>query len=211
MMYNSIRFEEQSIIFYITEACNSNCIMCPMSADSRKRGTQGITYEEWNSFLQDINNNVFDISRIEHICITGGEPLLKWQLVIDILHFVYQYLPTVPILILTNGRAFSLDSVQKAFANLLTPMCRVAVPLHSTDSAIHDQICKTKGAFQETIIGLHFLASTSAEIEIRVVGSMLNAYNISSTLKELSGMGLRITCLNLIAMEMHGCPVQREQ
>ena len=32
--------DEREAVLMITEACNSNCIMCPMSSDARKRGNR---------------------------------------------------------------------------------------------------------------------------------------------------------------------------
>ena len=32
--------DEREAVLMMTEACNSNCIMCPMSSDARKRGNR---------------------------------------------------------------------------------------------------------------------------------------------------------------------------
>ena len=93
MKYDSIRIEEHEILFYVTEACNSNCIMCPMSADSRKRGKIGLEKDEWECFLEDVNKGIIDLHEVENVCITGGEPLLKWKMVIDILSFISWQMP----------------------------------------------------------------------------------------------------------------------
>lgn len=205
MKYDAIRIEEHEIVFYITEACNSNCIMCPMSADSRKRGIAGLDKKEWECFVDDVYSGRIDLQEIENVCITGGEPLLKWKLVVDILSFLTVHLPNVPVLLLTNGRAFSLRLIQSAFSKVLTSNCRVAVPIHSLNSVLHDQITQTVGSFKESSIGLQFLTNTPSEIEIRVVGHQINASDLQKTLSMLPRMGWRITCVNIIAMEMHGC------
>ena len=211
MKYNAIRLEEHDLLFYITEACNSNCIMCPMSPDSRKRGKVGLEQEEWECFLEDVASGIIDLRNIENVCITGGEPLLKWQMVSDILSFISVNMPHIPVLILTNGRAFSLNMIQEVFSKVLTSQCRVAVPIHSVNPGLHDQITQASGSFRETSIGLKFLSNTPSEIEIRVVGHQINASDLQHTLSKLPHMGWRMNCVNIIAMEMHGCAARRRK
>jgi len=205
LLYENILLEERELVFFITEACNSHCIMCPMSEDSRKRAKKGLSWETWRQFQSDVALGNINLLAIENICITGGEPLLQWELVADILKYINENMPWVPTLILTNARAFSLRFIQQHFIRLFnTPHIRVAIPIHSSNPNLHDKIAMVKGAFRETSIGLNFLSTTKAEIEIRVVEHKINQNDLSHTLASLKDFGWRITCVNIIAMEMHG-------
>ena len=42
--------ENDDLTVFMTESCNSNCVMCPMSRDSRKRGNH-CSDEAWAEAL----------------------------------------------------------------------------------------------------------------------------------------------------------------
>ena len=67
-----LMFDTDDVCLFVTEKCNSNCIMCPMSLDSRKRGLS-IAQEDWAGIVDLIPDNP------AHITITGGEPFLEYE------------------------------------------------------------------------------------------------------------------------------------
>ena len=98
--------EDREAVFMVTEACNSNCVMCPMSSDQRRRGLS-LSREEAQGLLDQIDEQT------EHIDITGGEPFLQAELVLDILHRFNGRWPQIPVQVLTNGRALCIPRIQR--------------------------------------------------------------------------------------------------
>ena len=189
---------QDDAVIYVTEACNSNCVMCPMSLASRKRGSK-LSISDWNSIPGIIPKDV------AHITITGGEPFLEHQQLAQFLQLATLQYSRSEILILTNGRALSIDSIFDEIAPYISNNICFAVPIHSSDSILHDTISQTDGSFLQTIRGLEKLKATNAKVEIRIVGHQYNISHISDTIKYLSNSGLRIDIINIIAMEMTGC------
>ena len=70
-------------------------------------------------------------------------------------------------MVLTNGRRFSdFEFTKNVIAN--APFnTQYAIPLYSAVPEIHDSIVGAKGAFRETIMGLHNLAKFRIPVGIR--------------------------------------------
>lgn len=188
---------DNSAVLMITERCNSNCIMCPMSIDARKNG-HDLSDQELDDILDQIEDDV------SHIDITGGEPFLKWEQVLHAMDVINIRWPDVPILVLTNGRALSLPFLQDAIRSRITNNYQFAIPLHGPNAEVHDRITQSTGSFQQTIDALHFLAQTEARIEIRIVGHHENVQWINQTCKMIIDQGIQVDVVNLVAMEMNG-------
>ena len=198
-----ISIEQDDVCIYVTEACNSNCIMCPMSLDARKRGNT-ITHSQW----EDIENIPDDTP---HITITGGEPFLEYTKLIPVLGKLNDRFPHSEKLILTNGRAFALDDVFNQIKPLLTDRYWIAIPIHASSAELHDHITQTAGSFRQSMKAIHRLADTKAKIEIRIVGHRLNAEDISRTFQTVVDNCPHVRVINLVAMEMTGCAARNRQ
>lgn len=190
--------DKDDICFYVTEKCNSNCIMCPMSLDSRKLGRE-MCAEQWDHFEEYIPG------RVSHITITGGEPFLYYEKLIPVLDKVNRLYPDAEVLILTNGRALSIPKIMEAVRPLITRQYCFAIPIHGSEECIHDYITQAPGSFRQSLTALYQLSSTMARTEVRIVGHQLNIDTISDIYSMLCSMNIRIDIINLIAMEMTGC------
>ena len=82
--------DEREAVLMITEACNSNCIMCPMSSDARKRGNR-LSEKEAEEELSHLREDT------EHIDITGGEPFLNTGILIPLVKRIRKELPNKDI------------------------------------------------------------------------------------------------------------------
>ncbi len=190
--------DRDDVCLYITEKCNSNCIMCPMSLDSRRRGDEmdaGI----WEHFSEKIQADV------SHITVTGGEPFLCHTKLLPALEKINRLYPNAEILILTNGRALALPDIMNALKPLITDRYCFAIPIHGPDEALHDAITSAPGSFRQSVAGIRALSGTDARIEVRIVGHRLNLDRIGDTFRMLCSLKTRIDVINLIAMEMTGC------
>lgn len=91
--------ENDDLTVFMTESCNSNCVMCPMSRDSRKRGNH-CSDEAWAEALAVLHKR-----RYRHISITGGEPFLMAERLLSLMCTLRDTQADTPVLLLTNGRA----------------------------------------------------------------------------------------------------------
>ena len=189
--------EPDDVCLYVTEACNSNCIMCPMSDAARKRGSS-IEEKKWTALAEQIPADA------EHLTITGGEPFLTHQHLLPVIARIHDTHPFLPVLILSNGRALSLSSIQERLRPLISPMDHYAIPIHAEEAGLHDSITQSPGSFAQTWKGIQFLSSTDAQVEIRIVAHRHNLAHLSDIFASIVKSKCRISEINLIAMEMTG-------
>ena len=196
--------DEREAVLMMTEACNSNCIMCPMSSDARRRGNRLLDEDAWE-ILENLSEDT------EHIDIPGGEPFLNASLVMEVMQALNVRYPQIPVQILTNGRALSLPSIQRKIQPLVTARYRFAVPVHAGNAALHDSITQSPDSFMQTLHGLEFLSKTAAQIEIRIVGHRMNIDHLEELCDTLLQSRIRIHVVNFIAMEMNGSAARNRE
>lgn len=143
-----------------TERCNSNCLMCSQPPRDKDDAHLARLYLK---AIPLIPKNCTDLG------ITGGEPTLLGSLYFDLLKQITSELPNTNIHCLTNGRSFAWPGFTKrliaANANNLT----LAIPLYADSYQVHDYVVQAKGAFEQTMLGLHQLGRYGQNIEVRIV------------------------------------------
>ena len=178
---------------YVTDLCNSKCIMCPQIENGTSR------YDECLKILDNI-----DLKNCESIGITGGEPTLEPDKLAALLHKISKLSKNQKVHILTNGRNFSNEDNAIKFSNLKNIDISWGIPLYSNISEEHDYIVGIKGAFKETMQGLYNLAKHRQKIEIRIV-IMRQNYKILKDIAQYIYRNLPfITHVALMALEYHG-------
>lgn len=183
-------------------ACNTNCIMCPVNEQARDHAS--------TSTAEDIIRQVrYYGSDIHHVTITGGEPTLMMLDLPEVIKTVQGQCPNAAILILTNGRTFSVDGYAKLFNHLMHKEDQIAIPIHGSTAELHDKITQAYGSFLQTKHGLENLAYGAMQIEIRIVVSKLNYQDISSIVDFVLGLP-RVSVVNFIALEMCGSAIMNK-
>lgn len=186
-----------SALVYVTNQCNSNCIMCP---DSVKQRTRENTVE-WNWLTEYISLLPSDLM---HIDITGGEPtLLKAQLP-ELIERIRIQTSEAEILMLSNGRSFAAKSYAEKFSIFSNRKFKIEIPVHSDIPELHDQIAGFRGSFEQTRIGIHNLLSAGVEVGIRIVVSRLNYQKLQDLIRYLKKEFPQINYVNIMGMEMLG-------
>lgn len=145
---------------FATDRCNSLCLMCsqpPRDVDDSSRVAELIPLV-----------NLIDPSTKE-LGISGGEPTLLGQGLLDVIAACRDRLPRTSLHLLSNGRRFYYPWYARALGALAHPDLMVGVPVYSDLDNQHDYVVQAKGAFAETIVGLHNLASANVSVEIRIV------------------------------------------
>lgn len=144
---------------FITERCNSLCLMCsqpPRQVD--------------DSWRIDELKQVVDLMdpSLDTIGVTGGEPTLLRDRLADLLIHVRQVLPDTQIHVLTNGRLFADRALVELFEGL-QGWVTWGIPVYADVPSIHDHVVQAHGAFFETLEGIYNLAAARHAIEVRYV------------------------------------------
>jgi His-Xaa-Ser system radical SAM maturase HxsC len=103
------------------------------------------------------------------LCITGGEPTLLGDGLIQILAEIRNCLPGTSVQMLTNGRSYKDAAFAAKVASVKHPQFVSAIPLYADIAGVHDYIVQATGAFDETVEGLYNAAEAGLVIEIRIV------------------------------------------
>lgn len=183
--------------FFITEKCNSNCIMCPSPEYSRRRGDAA-----------DIDNLINIASHIpsdvSHITVTGGEPFMVGKDIFRLLDYCKKKFENTEFQILTNARIFAI----KEYCDLLTESVPyntvMGIPIHGSCEKIHDAITQSEGSFRQTIIGIKRLQAMGLQTEIRVVVNNRNIHDIVDVAKLIAHDFPRTSHVSIMGMEMTG-------
>lgn len=145
---------------FATERCNSYCLMC--SQPPRQIA------DDWR--VQDMRDVIALLDRdTPELGISGGEPTLLGDGLVEVLRACRDRLPATPVHVLSNGRLFGKTALAGAIAALKHPQLTWGVPLYADVATIHDYVVQSAGAFEETVRGLLVMASKGLSVEIRVV------------------------------------------
>lgn len=190
--------ENDDYTIFVTNHCNSNCIMCPMSEKERSLRHPELNYEYLMKQCRDIPVDT------KHVTITGGEPFLFGRKIFEALHYLRDNFEDIPYLFLTNGRAFSIDGFSSQYIDSIPPQTLTGIPIHGSCAEKHDFITQAPGSFEETEKGLYLLLEKHAQIELRIVASKLNIQDITSIAKLIADHFVGVHAVRIMGLEMLG-------
>ena len=146
---------------FVTERCNSNCLMCSQPPKDR---------EDVEALL-DRNRQLIELIKPgpPYLTITGGEPTLLGDHLFQLITQLKDSLPDTELHLLTNGRTFAWPAYSRKFAQLQHPNICLGIPLYSDCATEHDYVVQARNAFDQTVAGLHQAARNGIRTEIRVV------------------------------------------
>ena len=143
-----------------TDQCNSFCLMCsqpPKQVDDFDR------IGEHLRLIDLIDRETAELG------ITGGEPTLFKDDFLRLVEYCKHKLPGTAVHVLTNGRFFYYREFARRLGEIAHPDIMLGIPLYSDVDSEHDYVVQAKGAFEETVLGLHNLGRYNVPVEIRVV------------------------------------------
>ncbi len=145
---------------FITNRCNSRCIMCPQPPSNDPPDLQEINMSVM-SFIKD--------GSLNHIGITGGEPTVVIEELFQTLVYLRKYFPEAFISLLTNGRRFHDFDLARKVVGARNKKLLFCIPLYADNDSQHDKIVGVPGAFQDTIQGIYNLYRLGRKVEVRIV------------------------------------------
>lgn len=146
---------------FVTERCNSNCLMCSQPPKDRD-DVEALTSRNFE--LIDLIDDP-----PPYLTITGGEPTLLGDHLFNLIIRLKEKMPTTELHILTNGRTFAWPKYANRFAEVEHPKISLGIPLYADVAAVHDFVVQAAGAFDQTVNGLHQAARNGIRVEIRIV------------------------------------------
>jgi len=160
-VYTLFKFKSDQNSLFITNRCNSNCLMCsqpPKNVDDLD------TYFGINTRLIKLITPA-----TKELGITGGEPTLLGKRLITLLEIITEHLPQTQIHVLTNGRSFAWKNIPEAISKVNNSKVVFGIPLYSDYYKVHDYVVQAKDAFSQTVLGFHNMARYNQRLELRVV------------------------------------------
>ncbi|HBS52093.1 MAG TPA: His-Xaa-Ser system radical SAM maturase HxsC [Coxiellaceae bacterium] len=160
-----VLYEKDSIhnFLLLTERCNSSCIMCPNPVVTKEDDKIPMILK----VISLINKDA------QLLGITGGEPTLMGDKLVDLINACKVALPQTKLMLLTNGMKFEDFNYVKKIVSVKHPELTIDIPIYSDIDTIHNDIVGAKG-FYKTIQGLYNLACFDQKIGLRVVIHRLN-------------------------------------
>lgn len=146
--------------FLLTERCNNLCLMCSQPPRN--------VNDDW---LADELLNIIPLigQDTPEIMLSGGEPTLLGERLLQIVQKAKSYLPRTAVHILSNGRTFTDEAYSARLGGIQHHDLMVGIPLYSDVPHIHDYVVQADGAYDETIRGILNLKQAGVPVELRVV------------------------------------------
>lgn len=179
----------------VTEQCNHYCLMC---SQPPKRGPDRWLVEDAKEVVRMMPQSV------ESLGISGGEPTLLGEDLLELLTLTRSHLPHTQVDLLSNGRRFSDIAFCKAYAAIKHPNLTVGIPIYSDDPVRHNYIVQAEGAFDETVRGILNLKRCGQKVEVRVVLHAQSVPRLVETAEYLARNLLFVDHVALMGLEMTG-------
>lgn len=149
-----------SNLLFLTERCNSKCIMC---SQPPKNKDDKYLLDDAFELIQLIDKNEKSLG------ISGGEPTLYGMDLVVLINKCYELLPNTILHILSNGRLLNNKLWLSYLKNIKHQKLIWGIPVFSSIPQIHDEITGIPYSHNETINGLYNLAIAKQRIELRVI------------------------------------------
>lgn len=153
---------------FFTNACNSRCLMCPQPPKSKP------------TCFVDYSSRIIDLIKESPkvLGITGGEPTIFWDDLINMIDRIRDRHPETFLHILTNARLLNDAKKAKQLVEATGENAMFCVPLYSDDERTHNHLVGNE-SFWQTMEGVYNLGNEMANIEIRNVILKQNAERLN--------------------------------
>lgn len=178
----------------ITYRCNNDCAHC---YNARPRDFPELSTTQWKQILDQL----WSIG-IPHIVFTGGEPTLREDLCELIAYAEHNGQITG---LNTNGRRLSDMSYVERLVQ--AGLDHVQITLESHDQEIHDKMVLCKGAWKQTVAGIHNALKTRLFVMTNTTMLRLNSPFMADTLDFLATIGVPTVGLNALIYAGKGLEV----
>jgi radical SAM protein with 4Fe4S-binding SPASM domain len=179
----------QSLIFEITQACNHACLHCY----NVWQGPQTRPYPRGQLDTPQtlkLLGKALDETLCQHVTLTGGEPLLRPDL-LQILEFFQRR--RVQVTIISNGRLLNEET---AAALIQRGAGLFEIPLLGPQKEIHDQLSGSPGAWEAVLSAMTAVRMAHGQVITAIVATRKNIETLYETIRMAFAFGARGVMLN---------------
>ncbi len=177
--------------FALTYRCNNACSHC---YNARPRNYPELDSDTWKAII----DRVWEL-RIPHIVFTGGEPTLRDDLVDLVAYAQEKGLVTG---LNTNGRRLANNAFVKSLVEAGLDHVQITIESHS--AAVHDEMVRAPGAWQDTLEGLRNVINSPLYIMTNTTLLKNNAFELENILTFLAAEKVPTVGLNALIYSGHG-------
>jgi radical SAM protein with 4Fe4S-binding SPASM domain len=188
----------------LTYRCNNDCTHCynvaphsPLPAGEGQGVRSELSIDDWKKIL----DKAWSLG-IPHIIFTGGEPTLRDDLPELISHAEANGQITG---LNTNARRLSDERFVKRLVE--SGLDHVQITLESSRPEIHDEMVRSKGAFQQTVKGIRNALAQPLYVMTNTTMLRTNVHTIPETLDFLAELGVPTVGLNALIYSGRGASV----
>jgi His-Xaa-Ser system radical SAM maturase HxsC len=184
---------QDRISLYPTMVCSHSCIICPNPHQNQADRLS----------LEIMKRIVVDAGYLSHVTISGGEPTLIGEELVQIIEFIIEQNPGVFIQVLSHGGAFASQSYTNDFRAFVDNVLW-EIPFHSSNILTFERITGKRGSFHRTLDAIDSLIAIGAQIHLRVVINKLNFLELEELSKFFIDRLPGVKATTFIAMEYSG-------
>ncbi|QMR78120.1 His-Xaa-Ser system radical SAM maturase HxsC [Enterobacter sp. RHBSTW-00175] len=199
-IHRLFRASSRNNALLVTEVCNNLCVMCPQPPKPESEINHGDNEQRILKTLALIDDKHFP----ETLCITGGEPTMLNEGLLNIIEAISDRNQQTLIHLLTNGRYLSQESYTARLAQKGHHQLLAGIPLFGHVSEIHDYVVQCEGAFNQTMAGLLNCYRYGIDIELRVVLNKITVKYLSALAEFISRNLFFVKHIALMGMENMG-------
>jgi radical SAM protein with 4Fe4S-binding SPASM domain len=198
--WNPARTRVHSLAIELTAFCNQHCDYCYNAW--RQDGGASVGTPAIDKLLARIDR-VLEAVSLEHVTITGGEPLASKDVFRVLDHLRAKH---VKAQMISNGALVTEEIAAKLAKRRLMA---VLVTLNGPDAALHDGLVGGKH-FDDTVRGIGLLRKARVPVEGSIVITRRNADRVGETLRLLLSLGVRKVALSRFSPAGYSTALARE-
>lgn len=145
---------------FVTSVCNFRCVMCPQPPQAERE-----KHHQTNLRILEL----LEPDTVEVMAITGGEPTLFPDRLVEYFDIICRKFPTAKVDVLTNGSPLSDFDTAKRLALAAPLNTCYCVSVHGDTAALAESVMHCPGGWDKAMRGLNNLAKLHQQIEIRYV------------------------------------------
>jgi radical SAM protein with 4Fe4S-binding SPASM domain len=180
----------QALIFEVTQRCNHACRHCYNVWQDPRQSTPYPDGQLDPARTLELLARVIEETGCRHITLTGGEPLLRPDL-LQIVEFLHQR--HVQVTVISNGRL--LDE-QAAAALIQAGVGLFELPLLSHLGEVHDELSGAPGAWQAVLTAMTNIRRQHGQVVTAFVATRRNIEHLQETIRLAFAFGARGVMFN---------------
>lgn len=167
------------VVWEITDHCNLSCSHC------YKRSIQSLSDEFINHQRISVVTEALKKLQLETLVISGGEPLLKFDMVLSLLDNVVAN--SINVILTTNGLLLTEEKITKLFQHGLR---NIQISLDGHLQEVHEKI-RGKSTFDATIRSIKTCIDAGLNVTVMTVPDRQSVYHLSEMVNYLSDIGVK--------------------